>query len=295
MDRKGIIAVGIAIVTLFAWTFINQREMEKAAVARRAAAAEKAASAPAAAPSPAATPPIPAAPVATSPTEPLAEEKSATLTNEKVDYTFSNLGGGIARAHLRTHEAEGGKPMTINEFGTTLIGAVSEIAGEGIRADYAMQRDEVAGTVAFERTDSRGLQLSKKFAIAKPGDGNDEYSTRLELVFTNRGTQPIAIPSYFVHTGAAAPIHQRDLAMYTGVKADGEKFIDVNWFSAGGFLAWSHPERPVFTKSRPDIGWLGVTNQYFSTLVSPGRHREGFSHTAQAARGIGVGETLRRD
>ena len=41
MDRKGIIAVALAVVTLFAWTFYNQREMEKVAAFKRAAAAEE--------------------------------------------------------------------------------------------------------------------------------------------------------------------------------------------------------------------------------------------------------------
>jgi hypothetical protein len=41
MDRKGIIAVALAVITLFAWTFYNQREAEKVAVLRRAAAAEE--------------------------------------------------------------------------------------------------------------------------------------------------------------------------------------------------------------------------------------------------------------
>ena len=271
MDRKGIIAIALAIVTLVGWTIYNQRQIEKARAAHRVAVAEAEKAkpaAPTATPAPAAMPAAPAIPAVVE-AAPAVEEKTETLSNGKVDYTFSNLGGGIARALLRTHEAERGQKMVINEFGATPIGAVTEVPGEGAKAAFTVQRDE-AGAVTFERSDARGLQLVKKFTIGKGGkDGDDEYTTRLEVTFTNRGTQPIAIPAYFVHTGAAAPVHQSDQPLYTGFKADKDKFVNVTWFSAGGFLAWSHPERLVFTKSQANLGWLGVTNQYFTTLVSP--------------------------
>src|SRR5215207_2260555 len=103
MDRKGIIAVALAIITLVGWTIYNQRQIEKARVAHRVAVAEAEKSKPAATPAP--VTPSPAAPVvpAVPDAAPAVEEKTETLSNGKVDYTFSNLGGGIARALLRTH------------------------------------------------------------------------------------------------------------------------------------------------------------------------------------------------
>src|SRR5690349_11839071 len=128
MDRKGIIAVSLAVITLFAWTFFNQREMDRLAAIKRAAAAEeqlkKAAEQPPAieAPAPAATAPAPATPAV--------PEKLETLTGPAVKFTFSNLGGGLARALLLHHEAERGQRMVINEFGPAPIGAITEVAGE---------------------------------------------------------------------------------------------------------------------------------------------------------------------
>jgi YidC/Oxa1 family membrane protein insertase len=272
MDRKGIIAITLAIVTLFGWTFYNQRQIAKARAAHAEAVAAEAERAKAAAPlvTPGTTvaPAVATPPIATDAT-PAVEEKTATLANGRVEYLFSNLGGGIARSKLRTHESERGRKMEINEFGATPIGAVTELPDQGPKNDFTMQLDEAAGVVAFERTDARGLQLAKKFFVTKSGDGGDEYTTKLEVTFTNRGTQPIALPSYFIHAGSAAPVHQADLPTYTGIKASGDKFVNVGWFSGGGFLFWSHPERPVFTQAKPNITWLGVTNQYFSTVVSP--------------------------
>jgi YidC/Oxa1 family membrane protein insertase len=269
MDRKGIIAVTLAIITLFAWTFYNQREMEKAATLRRALAAEeeqrKAAEQPPALETPAPAP----APVAPPTVDPAAAEKLETLAGPTVEFTFTNLGGGIARALLPRHEAERGKPMAINEFGPIPIGALSEVAGEAANLPYTARRDPSGAAITFHRTDARQLEITKRFAIAQADDGSDEYSVKLEVTLANRGAQPLPLPGYFVSTGAAAPVHQSDLPIYTGLKASDGKFIDVNWFSAGGFPGFGHPERPVYTETRAGILWLGVTNQYFTTLVSP--------------------------
>ncbi len=267
MDRKGIIAVALAVVTLFAWTFYNQREMEKVAAFKRAAAAEeqqkKAAEQP-----PTLETPAPA-PAAAPPVDPGVPEQSETLVGPTAEFTFSNLGGGITRALLPRHEAERGTPMAINEFGPIPIGALSEIAGEAARAPYSVKRDASGNSITFQRTDARQLEITKRFTIAQAGDGSDEYSVKLDVTFANRSPQPLVLPGYFVHGGAAAPVHQSDLPIYTGVKISGGKFIDVNWFSAGGFLGFGHAERPTYAENRADIAWLGVTNQYFTTLISP--------------------------
>jgi YidC/Oxa1 family membrane protein insertase len=268
MDRIGKFAVALAIVTLFAWTYFNQKDMEKAAAARKAAAVaeeqKKAAEAPAVPAATTATA-VPDAPAQSAP--PAVEEKQETLANPAMELTFSNLGGGIARAVLLKHTAEQGKNVIINEFGTIPIGAVSELPGDTAVAPFSITRDALAGAITFQRTDARQVELTKRFATAQAGE--DEFSLHLDVTFTNKGTQPITLPGYFVYTGAAAPVHQKDLPIYTGLKAAKGKFVDVNWFSAGGIPGFGHPERPVYTENRTDLAWLGVTNQYFTTLISP--------------------------
>jgi YidC/Oxa1 family membrane protein insertase len=269
MDRKGIIAVTLCVIALFAWTIFNQRETEKLAAIKRAAAAEaqqqKAAEEPAKLEAPAPAP----APVTPAASEPAVAEKLEKLVGPAVELTFSNLGGGITRALLLHHEAERGQPMVINEFGTTLIGAISDAAGDASRPPFTVARDPAGNVITFQRTDARQLEVTKKFTLPQAGDATEEYAVRLEVSFTNHGNQPLELPGYYLATGAAAPVHQRDLPIYTGMKVADGKFIDVNWFSAGGILGMGHPERPVYTETRPNLAWLGVTNQYFTTLVSP--------------------------
>ena len=264
MDRKGIIAVSLSIAVLIGWTIWNSQEMAKVAAQQakeKTAAAEVAAQAKAAepaTPAPDAPAPAPAAPV-----DPAVEEKTEEVVSPSVTYKFSNLGGGIATALLQKHEAERGQKMTLNEFGSIPIGAVTDAAGEGTREPFAMTVE--SGTVTFERTDARQLQLVKKFTVPTATDLEKDYVVALDVTFTNRGPQPLTLPAYFVHTGSASPVHQKDQATYTGFMEAGGKFIDPGSFNS----SWFRPERPVFTVAREGLAWAGVANQYFTTLVAP--------------------------
>jgi YidC/Oxa1 family membrane protein insertase len=268
MDRTGKIVIALAIAGLLAWTVVNQRNLEKIKAARQAAAAEIQLRKAAETPTPLETPA--AVPVANVPPAiPTVPAQTETLANPAVEFTFTSLGGGIARAVLLHHEAESGKRMVINEFGPTPIGAVTEAADGAATVPFAVTREADGRSITFQRIDDRQLEVTKKFQIAQPGDGADEYTARLDVTFANRGNQPLAIPAYYVHAGAAAPVHQRDLPTYTGFKYSTGKFHDVSWFSASGFLGMGHGERPVFSEAGTDIAWLGVANQYFTTLLSP--------------------------
>jgi YidC/Oxa1 family membrane protein insertase len=285
MDRKGIIAVTLAILTLIGWTYWTSKDMQKIAAAQAAEARAKAEAAlkakalePEAPPQAAAGKSADAAgkPADASgkppnggdapPSEPSEPEKIETLSGPSVDYAFSNLGGGIATATLKTHEAERGTRMVLNEFGSIPIGAVSEAAGEGTRVPFSTVIDSANGTATFDRTDSRQVQITKKFTIPKSRDLDKDYIATLEITLTNHGAQPLAIPTYYVHTGSAAPVHQSDQSRYTGFTWAGGKFKDANSFSGSWF---SGPERLVFTAAQEGIAWAAVADQYFTTMVIP--------------------------
>src|SRR5256885_11559222 len=112
MDRTSIIAVGLAIVVLVVWEIYFAPKMY-----RNPAAAQQAT--PGASPVPGAQP-TPSVSVAeatkaapgpeAAPAEKPAEETITKTTSPSAEYHFTNLGGGIARAVLLKHEAEGGRP-----------------------------------------------------------------------------------------------------------------------------------------------------------------------------------------
>ena len=308
MDRKGIVGLILVVALFGGWNYFYIRKSQEAALARQqieaAAAAEEAAK-PKPAPVPGET--TPAAPVAPgNPGTPAPEleaaapEKLEKVSTSAAEYAFTSRGGGIQRATLLQHFAEKDSHVVMNQFGTIAIGEVSEIAGEGLGKPFVPTVDPAAGTVQFDRTDERQIQLTKKFTLPKFAElkGVDrlreEFWVTLEMTFTNRGAQPVEIPRYFVHTGSTAPIHQRDLPSYTGfafLKETSMKLIPASWFKGGGFLFMkgkprtAYPEQP---ETLSDVRWAGVTNQYFTTICTPLVDEKAMIDEQVKQRGIAV-------
>jgi YidC/Oxa1 family membrane protein insertase len=273
MDRKAIVAIALSLVTLFAWTYYSQKQTEKMNAWRKtqrdAAEAAKAAAEPAAA-APEAVPVAPVEPSA--PAAPVAMAQTEKVTTPSVAYTLTNLGGGVARVELLKHAAEKNTRMVLNEFATVPIGAVTLQPDENLQAPFTQSVDPNAGVATYERTIGDHLLLTKRFQLPRAGD-REEYAFKIDVTFANRGTAPAAVPGYYMHLGGAAPIHQTDQAIYTGFTYHGaSKFIDATWFGGGGFLGIGGGARPVYPdkqKTLMGVRWAGVTNQYFSTIVSP--------------------------
>jgi YidC/Oxa1 family membrane protein insertase len=284
MDRKGIIGMALAVVGLVLWQIYYTRETQRVVRAQeeanRQAAAAAARAAPVTQPPVLTAPPVEAVAAtrpddAVAPAEPVLAEKIEKLASSSVEYSFTNRGGGIASARLLRHVAEKDARVVLNEFGSIPIGAVTEAAG--VAGDEPFEATPSGDQITFVRTDARQLQTTKKFILPKLEGLDDkaklreEYLVQFELTFANRGANPLRSNGYYVHTGSAAPIHRADLPTYTGfnwLRGASNKFIDVNWFNAGGFLVSRHPERLVYTESYDRIGWAGVTNQYFTSLVT---------------------------
>ncbi|MDR3403060.1 MAG: membrane protein insertase YidC [Chthoniobacter sp.] len=270
LDRKGLIGVIIPAIILLVWWQYNNQEMKKLAAARAAQQAEIAEKAKVEQAEAQKNAPVPA-PGATAATTPAAEpavpEQIETLTTDSVDYTFTTRGAGIAKATLKKHEAENGARMTLNQFGDLPIGAVSDLPGELSHVAFHDAVDRERGVITFEGADARQLHMTKKFVVPKSTNLDKDYIVNLRVIFENRGKEPITVSGYFVNTGSAAPVHQRDMPTYTGFKYPGGKFVDVTSFS-GGFFGMKK-EQPIFTASRENIPWAAVTDQYFTSLITP--------------------------
>ena len=303
MDRKGVIGLIVVVALFGAWNFFYIRKSQEAAQARQqieALAAAEEAARPKPAPVPADAPTPPGAPAPAPALEAVVSEKVENVSSDAAEYAFTSLGGGIKRATLLEHFAEKDSKVVLNQYGAIAIGEVSEIAGEGLGKPFASTVDQAAGTVVFDRTDERQIQLTKKFTLPKSATlkGEDrlreEYWLTLDVSFTNRGAQPVEIPRYYVHTGSTAPIHQKDLPTYTGFgyfRGSSMKLIPVSWFKGGGFLFMKSKPRPVYPdqpEPLSDVKWAGVTNQYFATLCTPIVDEKAMSDEQAKQRGIAV-------
>ena len=104
------------------------------------------------------------------------------------------------------------------------------------------------------------------------------YVSHLEVTFTNDSGEPLQVPNFYVYTGSAAPVHQRDLPTYTGfgwMRGDKFTFKDSNSFGGGGFLGMGRTEQPFFSEQQADGAWAGVSNQYFTSIITPEKRGAG--------------------
>jgi YidC/Oxa1 family membrane protein insertase len=287
MDRKGKLGVALSLIALIAWQIYYSNELNRTKLAQDqlAAAAAPAAAAetrPAAA-QPAATPPAaPPADPATAQSAPGNTTSASTsepkqtlrLESEGAEWIFTNRGGGIERVTLKGHTTESDRAVSLNEFGNIPIGALTEAYESPILENFIMEPGTDSKSVVFRRTDPRQITIIKSFSLRAPQEEGkqkaDPYIANLEIKIINQSSSPVTVPAYSVRAGSGAPLHLKDLPIYTGVNrmiGTNGKFLDTTWFDGGGFLGFGKTPRPVYSEAGA-ISWIGVTNQYYATILS---------------------------
>ncbi len=281
--------VALAIAVLIVWQLWYPNQMEKA----RRAQEQLAPSTQTTAPGSAEKPERPQAPPVTAPNSSLGSAGSAptpavgaearaseapkqtrVLATEDAEWLFTSAGGGVERVTLKGHQSEGG-PVVLNPFGGIPLGALTESFENPVLEPYVMEASEGSKVVVFRRVDPRQLEIEKRFTLLNKPAGSAvhpaAFEAELELVFRNQSKGPITLPGYVLRLGSSVALHARDLPIYTGFSrfvGTDAKFTDISWFEGGGFLGFGKKPRPIYSEPGA-IGWAGVTNQYYCTLVTP--------------------------
>lgn len=281
MDKQGIAAISIAIAVLIGWQIYYAKSYRppQTSAAPSGQTAADTASPPATAPPAAGASQKAAQALKTAAPAPVAQtvpESVQTVASTSVEYTFTNLGGGISRATLLKHMAEHGGKVVLNQHGSIPIGDVTERPGEGTNLPFTITTD--AGEARQVTCDgflaNPKVRLVKTFTLPGATSGKDEYLVRLDLSYTNSGEEAYQSPGNYVYVGSAAPIHADDQPIYTGFDWRGPgktKFTDVNWFSEGRIPLLgiqTSEEKSVYTDGAEHVWWAGVKNQYFTTIAS---------------------------
>ena len=286
MDRTGKLGVALSLIALIAWQFYYSKELNRTKLAQEQIAAETAASAPTetkVAP-PASTSPATstesaagstAAPAGgAAPSSPGEPKQTLKLESAGAEWIFTNRGAGIERVTLKGHTTESDRQVALNEFGNIPIGALTEAYENPVLETFAMESGADSKTVVFRRTDSRQISIVKSFTLQAPQETAkqkaDPYIVNLEVKILNQSNSPVTVPAYSVRAGSGAPLHLKDLPIYTGVNrmiGTNSKFLDTTWFDGGGFLGFGKTPRPVYSETGA-ISWIGVTNQYYATILS---------------------------
>ncbi|MEO6971464.1 MAG: membrane protein insertase YidC, partial [Chthoniobacterales bacterium] len=218
---------------------------------------------------PRSTPSLP--PNEATPAPPSFVEHTTTLRNADLELLLTNRGGGIAEAVLPKHRDEDGGPVKLNARQRLPIGAIVEKPAAPLLEEFTVVPGKES--VQFERALPNNVQLRKTFTL--PPNEKDSYVAQLEIDFQNGGANAYSNPGYFVALGSAAPIHHNDLPNYTRVTwcIDGKtKSTDVSWFAAQNYPFIGKEKRPAmefFEEKIRSAEWLGVSNQFFATLITP--------------------------
>ena len=273
MDKQGKIGIALTIIVLIAWQIYTAKTYKPPVTPLAATATAS----PVEGATATATPQNATASTGTKkpavPVEETVPVQTQKIATPSVDFVFTNHGGGILRAELLQHAAEDDHHVTLNEYGTIPIGALSEKAGEGANAAYTVTGNMTNG-VTYERTTSDQIQITKKFTLPTAGTEKDQYITTLDVTFANRGDKAFKSDGYFIYVGSAAPIHVHDMPMYIGYDwYRNGKATDINVmsFSAGkipliGYETSS--EKKSITASADSISWAGTYSQYFTSIVT---------------------------
>ena len=274
MDRTAWIVVILCVIGLVAWQIYVAKQLSPRPVPISVASGQA---------SPPATPkvfepsPPPAVPEATpKSTEPVSSfaEKIETLRNSDVELRLTNRGGGIKEAVLLRQIAEKGQRVVLNSAQSAPIGAIIDQPSAPTLPEFTAST-ESNSVVQFERTTDEQVVVRKKFSFEKSSENKDNYVIDMDVDLENRGTKPYQSGGYFVALGSAAPIHPKDYPSYTRLVwcIDGRaKGIDVGWFgSSGGFLGvvGQRAARPYYQENIAGAEWVGVSNQFFTTLMAP--------------------------
>ncbi|MEO8044373.1 MAG: membrane protein insertase YidC, partial [Spartobacteria bacterium] len=200
-------------------------------------------------------------------------EKTTTLRNADLELLLTNRGGGIADAILPRHKGENGAPVKLNPHPDLPIGAIIDKPAAPLLEEFTVTAGE--GNVQFERALPNNVMLRKKFSLSAPPNGKDNYVAQMEVNFQNSGPAVYTNPGFYVALGSAAPIHHNDLPNYTRVTwcMDGKtKTTDVSWFAEQNYPLIGVQKRAAqqfFEEKINNAEWLGVSNQFFATLVTP--------------------------
>ena len=287
MDRKGKLGVALSLIALIAWQIYYSNELNRAKLAQEQLAAAAAAAAPpetkSTAAQPTATPPASAPADSTAAPAAAGNAASASTSEPKqtvkldsagAEWIFTNRGGGIERVTLKGHTTESDRAVSLNEFGNIPIGALTEAYESPILENFLMEAGADSKSVVFRRTDPRQITIIKSFTLQALQEGAkqkaDPYIANLEIKIINQSGSPVTVPAYSVRAGSGAPLHLKDLPIYTGVNrmiGTNGKFLDTTWFDGGGFLGFGKTPRPVYSETGA-ISWIGVTNQYYATILS---------------------------
>ncbi len=211
------------------------------------------------------------------PPPPPTEEELVTLKNDEVEYTLTNIGGGIKFAEFQHEFAVGTKDRSpenrvkVNRFGSGPIGAIAGVGESLENISYAYKAEEsIDGKKAvYIAKLASGLIAKKTFTLIESKETGAPYLLDFDLQLENSAATALNLNQWSIFLGEATPLYQAEVSQQTGFfwrKNGSINFTDGSSFKGGMFGA----AKPIISSPEGDkIEFAGVTNQFFATALQP--------------------------
>ena len=206
------------------------------------------------------------------PPPPPTQEDLVVLANDQIEYTLTNIGGGVKFAEFK-HEfevADKTKHVRANRFGSSPIGAltVQDESPEQIAYSYKNEESVAGKKAVYVFKMPSGLIAKKTFTLNDGGEPGAPYLLDFELRLENGTNCTVNLSHWSVFLGEAAPLYEADVSSHTGFfwRTNGDiTFKGGNSFRGGMFAA----PQSVINSPQGAIQYAGVTNYFFATVLRP--------------------------
>jgi YidC/Oxa1 family membrane protein insertase len=194
-------------------------------------------------------------------------EELLILSNDYIDVSFTNWGGGIKTIALRQHERLDGDPVILNE-GSPL--AIFSIAGWPGTPGSFTASEITRSSVTYEVELQPGIRLERVFTL-----GEAYQIDCVQTVYAPEG-QPMVLPPYFIALGTMAPIYgTKEERRFTGMAwhtpEPGGSYEDSSMTSFyPGFMGMTGDKSELLSDDGDMIQWAALKTQFFTMILNCG-------------------------
>ncbi len=204
---------------------------------------------------------------------PSTEEELVVLANDLVEFTLTNVGGGIKYAEFKDEFDVGSKTVRVraNRFGNGPVGTIASDGGTLQNVPYTYKADESTEgrKVVYIAKLPSGLIFKKTYTLNLEDKPGAPYLIDLDVQVENTAETALDLADWSLFMGEAAPLYQKEWPQQTGFfhrEGGTVHFTDGGKFKGGWF---SSPQAMINSAQGDVIEFAGVTNQFFATVLRP--------------------------
>ncbi len=186
---------------------------------------------------------------------------------EKVIYSFTDLGGGLKHAEFVQQKGVNTESNVIlNRFGRYPIGSLSEGAKDfdGVFFEKVNATDS---SITYQGEIEKGITVVKQWSLVK-GKAGEGYLLSLDVQFVNQSERSLDLGDYSLYAGSVAPLYAKErqgLGHWFYYNGSFEKDTNLK----EGLLGWFKSEPKIRTESVSGLEYAGISNQFFAIVMTP--------------------------